>query len=213
MNNIHNKLTEKYSWYKRWHESSDSSLTNWAFFVLFLSIVFNFTLSTVFDSVGYDVDSQFAQVKAALDRRKVDLKDNLSEQVDFSDVVIVGVVNKAETKLEKDENGDQLMITHVKVSVLEWLKGTSDHSVEVEMVGGTLNGVTMKSSLEPDPLILNDKAVFYLQKKSNGNYRITKDENGAKNGLIKIRDRKRTERVMNLDEIRTTIQESNIESQ
>ena len=208
MNNIHNKLTEKYSWYRKWHESSDSSLANWAFFFLITSIIFNFTVSSIFDSTGYDGEDQFAQAKAALDRRKFDLKEDLSEQADFSDVVVVGVVNKAETKLEKDENGDQLMVTHVKVSVLEWLKGTSGPSIEVDMVGGTLNGVTMKSSAEPDPLKAKDKAVFYLQKKSNGNYRITKDEKGAKQGLIKLRDRKRTDRIVNLDEIRSTTKET-----
>ncbi len=166
--------------------------------------------------VVYDNTDQFAQTKSAFASKKSDIKNTLKLQAEISDVVVVGAVTKVETKMEKDENGDQLMITHVKVSVLEWLKGTSDSSIEVEMVGGMLKGMTMKSSAEPDPLKAKERAVLYLQKKSNGNYRITKDEKGAKNGLIKIRNRKITDQVLNLDEIRSVAKENtqqNIESQ
>jgi hypothetical protein len=210
MNSLHNHLTEKYSWYKRWHADSGSSLLNWAFFLLLVTAISNFTLLSIKESSVYDdSDDQFAQVKNAIyNSKKSTIKNTLKVQADLSDVVVVGVATKVETKLEKDENGDKLIITHVKLSVLEWLKGTSDSTVEVEMVGGTLKGTTMKSSNEPDPVKAKEKAVFYLQKKSNGKYRITKDENGAKNGLVRLKDRKKTDQTLNLDEIRTTAQET-----
>lgn len=211
MNKIHNNLTEKYPWYKRWHEGSGYNLLNWAFFLLLSAAIFNFTLLSIkLTDFNYDdPNNQFAQVKSAFSvAKKAEFKNTLKAEEELSDVVLVGVVTKAETKLEKDENGDTLMVTHVKVSVLEWLKGTSDASIEVEMVGGTLKGVTMKSSAEPDPLKAKDRAIFYLQKKSNnGNYRITKDEKGAKGGLIRMKDRKQTDGALNLDEIRDITKE------
>lgn len=41
MDNIHNKISEKYSWYKRWHEMDAPDLIHWLLFILVLALAWS----------------------------------------------------------------------------------------------------------------------------------------------------------------------------
>jgi hypothetical protein len=74
--------------------------------------------------------------------------------------VLVGVVTEVQSR-EVQDQGNRYTTSTVTVAVAEVLKGRAEDTVTVEVVGGTVNGITMQTSDAP-LLTVGDRAVFSL---------------------------------------------------
>jgi hypothetical protein len=82
-------------------------------------------------------------------------------QSNGADRVVVARVFDVRATWETNIHGDQLIVSHLKLHVEETLKGAPEKTVEVDVLGGTLDGLTLEVSDEPR-LKRGDRAVFFL---------------------------------------------------
>jgi hypothetical protein len=82
--------------------------------------------------------------------------------------VVVASVVETTSRYERNEFGDQLIITDARLVVEEALKGTDD-AIVLELEGGTVDGITMRVSDLP-PISKGERAVFFLKSGRNGVY-------------------------------------------
>ena len=68
-----------------------------------------------------------------------------------------------------NEFGDRLIISVVRVAVNETLKGQSQPTVDVEVEGGTLDGVTLRVS-DQVSFAAGERAVFYIRRNVRGRF-------------------------------------------
>jgi len=93
----------------------------------------------------------------------------LAERARGSERVLVGRVATVNPVWRTNDFGDRLIVSIARVAVDETLKGTAQSTVEVEIEGGTLDGVTLHVS-DLDPVAAGDRAVFYLKPTSRGRF-------------------------------------------
>lgn len=93
----------------------------------------------------------------------------LAERARGSERVVVGRVTTVNPVWRTNDFGDRLIVSIASVAVDETLKGTAQSTVEVEIEGGTIDGVTLHVS-DLDPVAAGDRAVFYLKPTSRGRF-------------------------------------------
>lgn len=93
----------------------------------------------------------------------------LAERARGSERVLVGRVTTVNPVWRTNAFGDRLIVSIARVAVDETLRGTAQSTVEVEIEGGTIDGVTLHVS-DLDPVAAGDRAVFYLERTSRGRF-------------------------------------------
>jgi len=115
--------------------------------------------------------------------------------------IVVGRVTAVNPAWQVNEFGDRLIVSVVRVSVDETLKGAAQSAVDVEVEGGTIGSLTLHVSDE-ESFVPGDRAVFYLRRTARG--ALVPHLRGQ--GTLKL---DRNSRVPNssltLDEIRRTV--------
>jgi hypothetical protein len=101
---------------------------------------------------------------------------------------VVGKIASVEPHWDRNQWGDQLIVSRMTVDVEETLKGMPTKRVEVDVEGGTLNGVTLHVSHQAE-LIPGDRAVFILDEVQPGLH--TPHRKGE--GLLRLDENNRIE--------------------
>ena len=83
--------------------------------------------------------------------------------------VVVATVGETASRYERNEFGDELIVTYAELAVEEALKGPSG-PVTFALEGGTVNGITMRVSSLPT-LQKGERAVFFLAPGKSGEFR------------------------------------------
>jgi hypothetical protein len=91
----------------------------------------------------------------------------LAEGARGAEQVVVGRVSSVTPVWRDNDFGDRLITSIVRVAVDETLKGPSRPSVEIEIEGGTIDGLTLRVS-DLDTFAPGDRAVFYLSPNRRG---------------------------------------------
>ena len=91
----------------------------------------------------------------------------LTERARGAERVVVGRVSSVTPAWRNTDFGDRLITSILRVTVDETLKGGSRQSVDVEIEGGTLDGLTLRVS-DLDTFAPGDRAVFYLKQNRRG---------------------------------------------
>jgi hypothetical protein len=81
--------------------------------------------------------------------------------------VIVGRVAAVNPVWKENEFGDRLIISIVRVTIDETLKGQTQPSIDVEVEGGTIGEITLRVS-DLATFVPGDRAVFYLTRNRRG---------------------------------------------
>jgi hypothetical protein len=100
-----------------------------------------------------------------LDGQRLDVP--VAERTRGAEQVVVGRVSSVTAEWRDNDFGDRLITSIVRVSVDETLKGVSRPSVDVEVEGGTIDGLTLRVS-DLDTFAPGDRAVFYLEQNRRG---------------------------------------------
>ena len=123
---------------------------------------------------------------------------SLSERARGAERVIVGRVSSVTSEWRVNDFGDRLIVSVVRVTVDETLKGQAQQTVDVEVEGGTIGDLTLRVS-DLATFTQGERAVFYLTRSRRGT--LVPYMRGQ--GLLKL---DRSERVagsqVTLDEIR-----------
>ena len=80
---------------------------------------------------------------------------------------VVGKVAAVQPRWDRNEWGDQLIVSRMTVEVEETLKGFSARRLEVDVEGGTLDGLTLHVSHQVE-LAAGDRAIFILNETTTG---------------------------------------------
>lgn len=83
--------------------------------------------------------------------------------------IVVATVTHLNASLERNEFGDQLIVSHLQVAVEETMKGDRQGALALDVTGGTLNGVTLRVSSLP-AMSIGERAIFFLDVGRNGVY-------------------------------------------
>jgi hypothetical protein len=202
MNNIHQKLYERYSAYKSWHDSVGSDVLHWLILITIPILLFSRISSSINQTVSLVASVQVGENQLDYSRKTLV---SLANQTKHSEYVLKGKATAIEVFEESNIYGDQLIMTRVTVSVDEDLKGISAEVIKVDMVGGTLEGITMGSSKEPEPLKPNEQAVLFLKREAPGLYRLVDGESG----FYKLKGGVASEHGnLTFDEIRSVVKNS-----
>lgn len=81
--------------------------------------------------------------------------------------VIVGRVSSVTPQWQVNEFGDRLIVSTVRVTVEETLKGDPQQAIALEVEGGTIGGLTLHVS-DLATFAAGDRAVFYLKRNARG---------------------------------------------
>lgn len=92
---------------------------------------------------------------------------SLAERARGAERIIVGRVTSVSPVWQVNEFGDRLIVSIVRVAVNETLKGQSQATVDVDVEGGTLDGLTLHVS-DQTSFAVGERAVFYLRRNSRG---------------------------------------------
>jgi hypothetical protein len=101
---------------------------------------------------------QPSAVNAAMYSRQIDIP----ERIQGAKKVVVARIQKVTTRWETNSYGDELIISRLELKVDETLKGNSEATVEMDIEGGTIDGLTMRVSDMPE-MKIGDKAVVFLK--------------------------------------------------
>ena len=82
--------------------------------------------------------------------------------------VVVATVAETSARRERNEFGDELIITHARLSVDEAVKGPAGPAT-IALEGGTVDGITMRVSDLPS-LKKGERAVFFLAPGRGGEF-------------------------------------------
>jgi hypothetical protein len=91
----------------------------------------------------------------------------LAERTRGADRVVVGRVASVAPEWQVNEFGDQLIVSIVRVTVSETLKGLAASTVDVEVEGGTIGDLTLRVS-DQVSFSRGERAVFYLKQNARG---------------------------------------------
>lgn len=92
---------------------------------------------------------------------------SLADRARGAERVIVGDVTSTTPVWRVNEYGDRLIVTVLHVAARETLKGIAQPVVDVEVEGGSLDGLTLAVSDLP-AFARGDRAVFYLRRSGTG---------------------------------------------
>ena len=90
-----------------------------------------------------------------------------AERARGAEQVIIGRVSAVTPVWRDNDFGDRLITSIVRVTVDETLKGAHRQTVDVEIEGGTIDGVTLRVS-DLDTFAPGDRAVFFLKENRRG---------------------------------------------
>lgn len=125
----------------------------------------------------------------------------LAERARGADRIVVGRVASVDPAWQVNEFGDRLIVSVVRVVVNETLKGPPQATLDVEVEGGTIGGLTLHVSYQTT-FVPGERAVFYLRRNARGAF--VPHLRGQ--GLLKL---DRSDRVpgssLTLEEIRRTV--------
>ena len=93
----------------------------------------------------------------------------LAERARGAEIVVVGRVASVAPEWQVNEFGDRLIISVVRVVVNETLKGQAAPTLDVEVEGGTIGGVTLHVS-DQTSFAPGERAVFYLKRNARGSF-------------------------------------------
>jgi hypothetical protein len=93
----------------------------------------------------------------------------LAERTRGAERVVVGRVSSVAPEWQVNQFGDRLIVSVVRVSVDEHLKGAQMAVVDVDVEGGTIGDLTLNVS-DQASLVAGDRAVFYLVRDTRGRY-------------------------------------------
>ena len=80
---------------------------------------------------------------------------------------VVGRIAAVQPRWERNQWGDLLIVSRMAVDVEETLRGVATKRLEVDIEGGTLDGLTLHVSHQP-ALALGDRAVLILNEAAPG---------------------------------------------
>ena len=114
--------------------------------------------------------------------------------------IVVARILDVRAQFETNQFGDQLIVSHAVLEVLETLKGASEATVEVAVEGGTVGDITLKVSDLPS-LHSGERAVFFLEPASGGN-----KPHGRGRGILKLDDDDRVQGSnLSLSEVKSQV--------
>ncbi len=173
MQKTHQYLLEKYPWYKSWHDAPDYPAMHWAAFLLVVISIFIYTNNMTNETSELLATAGLGQMENGSVVVQKNTPDDLKQKSTDSDLIASVKTVKTKSSLETNEYGDKIIITHATLAVSEWIKGSSSNSIEADFIGGEAGGLTMRSSIEPEPLKEGDQAVVFLEKTLSGRYKVT----------------------------------------
>jgi hypothetical protein len=91
----------------------------------------------------------------------------IQERAKGAQHVVVAGVERVEPRFERNEFGDDLIVSHVTLRVTESLKGNSPQQVAVSVEGGTIGDLTLHVSDLPS-LKAGERGVFFLEQDRAG---------------------------------------------
>lgn len=125
----------------------------------------------------------------------------LVERARGAERVVVGRVAAVAPTWRVNDYGDRLIVSVLHVTVDETLKGPAQATLDVEVEGGTIGGLTLRVSDE-QAMAAGDRVVFYLARSRRG----TLVPHLRGHGMLKL---DRSDRVPNssltLEEVRRTV--------
>jgi hypothetical protein len=94
----------------------------------------------------------------------------IEERARGAERVVVATVTGITSKYERNEFGDELIVSHATLAVEEAVKGISETVTTLEYEGGTVNGITLHVSSLP---VLNrgERAVFFMTRGKQGQFK------------------------------------------
>jgi hypothetical protein len=91
----------------------------------------------------------------------------LAERSRSAERIVVGQVAAVSPTWQVNDFGDRLIVSLVRVAVSETLKGQPQTTVDVEIEGGTIDGLTLHVS-DQATVVPGERAVFYLTRNARG---------------------------------------------
>ena len=92
---------------------------------------------------------------------------HLQQRFQGAQRAVVARVAAVQARWDRNEWGDQLIVSRMTVDVEETLKGFSRKRLEVDVEGGTLDGLTLHVSHQVE-LAPGDRAIFILNETTTG---------------------------------------------
>jgi hypothetical protein len=92
----------------------------------------------------------------------------IEERARGAERIVVASISDIRAAYESNAYGDELIVSHASLTLEEVIKGNSDKAT-VAVVGGTVNGITLRVSSLPT-LSPGERAVFFLNRGPNGEY-------------------------------------------
>lgn len=93
---------------------------------------------------------------------------SIQERANGAERVVVASVAETSANYERNQFGDNLIVTHARLAVEEAIKGAAGPAT-VAIEGGTVNGITLHVSGLPS-LSRGERAVFFLTPGPNGQF-------------------------------------------
>jgi hypothetical protein len=90
--------------------------------------------------------------------------------------IVVATVTGTSARYERNEFGDELIVTYARLEVEEAMKGPRE-SITLGIEGGTVDGITLKVSDLPS-ISRGERGVFFLAVGRNGEFRLHKRGEG-----------------------------------
>ena len=100
-----------------------------------------------------------ATVSLAESRRPV----SIPERFRTADAAVVARITAVRPAYERNQWGDELIISHTVLAVEEALKGAPGQSVAFDVEGGTVGEITLRVSDMPEVKV-GDRGVFFLKR-------------------------------------------------
>jgi hypothetical protein len=93
----------------------------------------------------------------------------IQERARGAERVVVASVAETTARYERNEFGDELIVTYARLTIEEAVKGPGDPAT-LAIEGGTVDGITMRASSLPT-LEKGERAVFFLTPGPKGEFR------------------------------------------
>jgi hypothetical protein len=94
----------------------------------------------------------------------------IEERARGAERIVVATITGITSKYERNEFGDELIVSRATLAVEESVKGSSDALTTLEYEGGTVNGITLHVSSLP---VLNrgERGVFFMKRGKTGEFK------------------------------------------
>jgi hypothetical protein len=88
----------------------------------------------------------------------------LDQLIANADTVVVATARDVNAAWQTSEHGDRIIVSTVLLDITETLKGRADRARRLELEGGTVDGITLEVSDEPQ-VQPGERALFFLRNK------------------------------------------------